>query len=254
MSLYRLSYGTAGTPNEPRADAPSRAPRGTSGRFHAGPPAPGVPGARSPSRPGHRRLVLATLVLAHGAAVLGLLEAGRRHDAVIEARPMWLDVVAAPVAPAPPRPLPLPRLAVPPSPPLQLPLVAPEPSPSPSAMEAVPAAPPPAPPAPMVDAAAPAPVVPRTLPAAAVQFLVAPAPVYSRLSARMRESGKALVRVFVDEAGLPRNVQIVTSTGFARLDDAALVAVRNARFKPYVENGVAVAGWASIPIEFELPK
>jgi protein TonB len=92
------------------------------------------------------------------------------------------------------------------------------------------------------------------LPAAAVQFLVPPAPVYSRISAKMRESGQALVRVFIDEAGMPRNVQLVTSTGFARLDDAALTAVRNARFKPYLENGVAVAGWASIPIEFELPK
>jgi protein TonB len=97
-------------------------------------------------------------------------------------------------------------------------------------------------------------IVPKTIPASAVQYLVPPAPAYSRISAKLRESGKALVRVFIDETGLPRNVQLALSTGFARLDDAALTAVRNCRFKPYVENGVAVAGWAAIPIEFELPK
>jgi protein TonB len=77
--------------------------------------------------------------------------------------------------------------------------------------------------------------------------------VYSRISAKMRESGKAVVRVYIDEAGMPHNVQLATSTGFARLDDSALLAVRNCRFKPYLENGSAVAGWALVPIEFELP-
>jgi protein TonB len=77
--------------------------------------------------------------------------------------------------------------------------------------------------------------------------------VYSRISAKMHESGKVLVRVWIDEAGVPRDVQLAASTGFARLDDAALTAVRNCRFRPYLENGVAVAGWAVIPIEFELP-
>ena len=33
-----------------------------------------------------------------------------------------------------------------------------------------------------------------------------------------------------------------------------LTAVRNCRFKPYLEDGVAVAGWAVLPFEFELPK
>ena len=31
-------------------------------------------------------------------------------------------------------------------------------------------------------------------------------------------------------------------------------ASRNARFKPYLQNGVAVEGWASVPIDFELPQ
>jgi len=70
----------------------------------------------------------------------------------------------------------------------------------------------------------------------------------------MNETGKVVVRVFVDEQGLPREVQLSQSSGFARLDDSAVAAVRKSRFKPYVENGTAVSGWAFIPIEFGLDK
>jgi len=260
MQPHRLSYGTAGTAIQPRSEAPRLGRQGSQARVPAGLEAPLLYGARSPTPSRRRRVVIATLVVAHGVAVLGLLDAGRLRDSVDEVRPVFLAVVEAPVAPTAARPLPLPPRLEPPLPqPVQLPLIAPEPAPSSSTLLAVADRPPPAPamPATLADAAEPAAAAvaaPRVIPAAAVQFLVPPAPVYSRLSARLRESGKALVRVFIDEAGLPRNVQIAASTGYARLDDAALVAVRNARFRPCVENGVAVGGWASIPIEFELPK
>ena len=42
------------------------------------------------------------------------------------------------------------------------------------------------------------------------------------------------------------------SSGFERLDRAALSGVQRARFKPYTENGRPMAGWARIPIPFEL--
>ena len=71
-------------------------------------------------------------------------------------------------------------------------------------------------------------------------------------SARAGESGRSVVRVLIDESGLPRTVQIAQSSGFKRLDDAALTAVRRARFHPYTENGQAQAGWAHIPLVFEL--
>ena len=44
------------------------------------------------------------------------------------------------------------------------------------------------------------------------------------------------------------------SSGFARLDEAAMSAVRKTRFKPYTENGKAVAGWVRMPFPFELEK
>jgi len=59
------------------------------------------------------------------------------------------------------------------------------------------------------------------------------------------------VRVYIDTAGLPQDVQVGISSGFARLDEAALAAVRKARFKPYTENGQPAAGWAVVPANFE---
>ena len=77
---------------------------------------------------------------------------------------------------------------------------------------------------------------------------------YPRLSQRNNETGRVLIRVYIDEAGLARTVQVNRSSGHPRLDEAALAAVQKARFKPYTENGVAVAGWAYIPLDFELEK
>jgi len=255
MQPQRLSYGTAGADVPPRTEPAAVARQAALTRVPAGLAAPLRYGDPAAGHAARRRVVLSALLGLHVLAVVGLLGASRLRDVVVDARPVFLAVIDVPAAPTPPKPLPPPALRMPTPPPLEMPLVAPEPSPSPSPplVAQVAAPPPPAPQAPAAPPAPPAPAAPRLLPASAVQFLEPPAPVYSRISAKMHESGKALVRVFIDEQGLPRHVQLVVSTGFARLDDSALTAVRNARFKPCVENGVAVAGWASIPIEFELP-
>ena len=87
-----------------------------------------------------------------------------------------------------------------------------------------------------------------------MQYLDPPAPDYPRLSKRNGESGRVMVRVYIDIAGLPHNVQVSSSSGHQRLDDAATVAVQRARFKPYFENGQPTAGWTTVPINFELEK
>lgn len=215
--------------------------------------------------PAHSRqtpMVIAILAL-HGVALFGLMNLQRVRETVRESAPIFLHIVAAPKPPSQPVPAPRrPRVNAPEPQPVIAPLVAPSPSRSPSpllaqtplaappvqAVDAVQTAPTPPAPAP-----APFPMV-HDIPASAVQYLVPPAPVYSRSSARLKEFGRAVVRVYIDEAGLPRSVEISRSSGFARLDDSAVFAVKNARFKPYAENGIAVAGWAFIPIEFELPK
>ena len=204
-------------------------------------------------------MVLAILA-AHVAAVYGLLQVRELREAAHEVAPMFVDLIAppAPPVPVPPpptprpiqkKPLPSPVIAAAPSP-APAPFVVPVPPPLPEPVQAPPAPAavqaPPAPPAP-----APA---PKIIPASAVQYLEPPAPEYPRLSRRNAESGRVMLRVFIDIAGMPRNVQVSSSSGFARLDDAALAAVQKARFKPYSENGQPTAGWTYVPINFELEK
>ena len=78
---------------------------------------------------------------------------------------------------------------------------------------------------------------------------------YPRQSRRNAESGLVIVRAYIDTSGgAPRSVQVDQSSGFVRLDQAALAAVQKARFKPYTENGRAIEGWVRIPINFVLEK
>ena len=94
--------------------------------------------------------------------------------------------------------------------------------------------------------------LPRTIPASAVEYVVSPRPVYPLYSRRSGETGVVMLRVLIDEQGRPAQVRIEQSSGYGRLDAAAVAAMRAARFKPYTENGIALAVWAPAPIIFEL--
>ena len=65
-------------------------------------------------------------------------------------------------------------------------------------------------------------------------------------------SGEVLVRVLIDIDGRPSEVRILRSSGHARLDDAAIEAVRAALFRPYVAEGRARAAYVRVPVEFAL--
>jgi periplasmic protein TonB len=106
---------------------------------------------------------------------------------------------------------------------------------------------PPAPPAPPVPAAPP-----KTISITEVEYLTPPQLTYPTASQRLRESGTVLVRVTVDARGLPAQTAITRSSGFQRLDDAALATVRATRFKPRTENGVAVPFTVNMPLIFDL--
>jgi protein TonB len=75
---------------------------------------------------------------------------------------------------------------------------------------------------------------------------------YPPASRRLNETGVVLVRVLIDEYGVPIEVLVQRSSGHARLDSAAIAAVRRALFRPYRENGVAMPAQALVPIRFEL--
>jgi protein TonB len=163
--------------------------------------------------------------------------------------PPRLSPALAPVAP-PSQPLPVPPLQDIPLVPAAAvaPAAVPSPAQAPAAQVApatlsTPAAPP-APPAP--PAAAPR----RQVSASAVRYLSLPPVELPRASRRASEHGTVWLRVVVDTQGLPAQVSVQRSSGFARLDEQALWAMRQARFKPYTADGQAVEVEVIAPVEY----
>lgn len=77
-------------------------------------------------------------------------------------------------------------------------------------------------------------------------------PDYPLLSKRRGETGVAWVRFVVGLSGKIENVELKKSSGHARLDDAAIDAVRDSSCKPYVENGEPARAACTQPVEFSL--
>jgi protein TonB len=77
-------------------------------------------------------------------------------------------------------------------------------------------------------------------------------PVYPASSRRAGEQGTGLFRVLVDQKGRPQDVQVMKSTGFPKLDQAALEAIRKWAFSPAMQNGQAVQSWTRVQVAFQL--
>lgn len=83
-------------------------------------------------------------------------------------------------------------------------------------------------------------------------YLDNPAPVYPALSRRMEESGKTVLRVYVEPGGKPSQIQINSSSGSPRLDQAAQDAVWRWKFIPARRGDETIGAWVLVPIEFNL--
>jgi protein TonB len=92
----------------------------------------------------------------------------------------------------------------------------------------------------------PAPTYQKAVPAHIVE------PDYPPQCRRLGIEGSVSIKVVVGTDGRPRNVVIDRSSGDARLDEAALVAVRKWRFEPARSDGKAVQAAVVVPIRFEL--
>jgi len=107
--------------------------------------------------------------------------------------------------------------------------------------------------APVVAAPPPAPQAPRQLSMSAVRYVYQPTLVFPPASERLGEWGTVIVRVVVDERGRPAAVSVHKSSGFERLDQAALAWVRAARFEPYKEDGVPRTFAVNAPVVYASP-
>jgi protein TonB len=85
-----------------------------------------------------------------------------------------------------------------------------------------------------------------------VQYVVPPTPRYPQASRREREEGVVTLRVLVDTTGHPTEVDVLESSGSARLDEAARQAVLQAVFRPYSDGVRPRAAYVRVPIEFSL--
>ena len=83
-------------------------------------------------------------------------------------------------------------------------------------------------------------------------YLRNPKPTYPNLSRRLSEQGTVLLRVFVSIAGDATRIELKESSGFPRLDHAALAAVQTWKFVPAKQGEQAVAAWVVVPIKFSL--
>lgn len=77
-------------------------------------------------------------------------------------------------------------------------------------------------------------------------------PTYPSASRRAGEEGTVRLKVLVDEKGRPRDVAIATSSGFARLDEAAMQAVRKWRFVAATDGSRPLSAWTQVAITFRL--
>ncbi len=90
------------------------------------------------------------------------------------------------------------------------------------------------------------------LPSTDADYLQNPKPVYPALSRRMGEQGRVVVRVLIGADGNAQRAEVRTSSGFERLDQAAIQTVLRWRYVPGKRGGVPEAMWFNVPINFVL--
>ncbi|MES2677222.1 MAG: energy transducer TonB [Pseudomonadota bacterium] len=83
-------------------------------------------------------------------------------------------------------------------------------------------------------------------------YLNNPSPSYPVTSKRMGEQGRVLLDVYVNKDGLVEKININKSSGFSRLDNAALNTVKKWQFVPAKKNGNIENSWVQVPINFVL--
>ena len=215
----------------------------------------------------NRKFVVASYVLVFHAVLLWALQSGLLRRAVALVVPVqMLSEFIEPPAPrvTPPPPVPQPpvtlRVITPktlslPPPPQTLAIVDNTPAPDARLVAASPVAPL----APITVAVAPAPSAPAPpapasvqLPSSDADYLQNPRPTYPSVSKRLGEQGLVVHSVLIGVDGLPVSAKLVTSSGFARLDQAAFVAVLRWRYTPGKRNGVPAAMSFNVPINWVL--
>lgn len=108
------------------------------------------------------------------------------------------------------------------------------------------------PPPPVVAKAEPPPEPEVIPPRSDASSLNNPKPAYPAMSRRLAEQGKVLLEVFILANGKVGEIKIKQSSGFKRLDDAAMQAVRQWQYQPAKRGNQPIDFWYVQPIAFSL--
>lgn len=202
-----------------------------------------------------RLLTWSLAVLVHLLLLYGVLYISVKNDLIqlppsISARllPLAEEKKVELPKPLPPPPKPMPQIRRPQLQPQPVLAVS---SSAPTTSSFVVAAQPPAPP-PQPIAAPPAPPAPLVAARFDADYLHNPKPVYPALARRQGEEGKVLLKVRVSAQGAALDVAISKSSGYGRLDNAALEAVAQWRFVPAKRGDETVDSSVIVPITFAL--
>lgn len=142
--------------------------------------------------------------------------------------------------PEPPKPEPAKPASPAPEPPPK-----PAPAPAPAPEPVVKPAPPPAP--------APAPTPAKSSSGSSAQYVGSCEAPYPTMSKRMNEKGTVVVKVLVKSDGTAGDVELKSSSGYPRLDQAWLEAIKNCRFTSSTgSDGKPIDEWFSAPHTFRL--
>jgi protein TonB len=70
------------------------------------------------------------------------------------------------------------------------------------------------------------------------------------LSKRRGEQGRVVLRVLIGADGVAQKAEVHQTSGFDRLDQAALATAQRWRYVPGKRGGIPEAMWFSVPINF----
>ncbi|MEF3076133.1 energy transducer TonB [Methylobacter sp. Wu1] len=99
---------------------------------------------------------------------------------------------------------------------------------------------------------APTEAAPLIQPHLNADYLDNPPPAYPRISRRLGEQGKVLLRAMINTDGSVAQLAVQKTSGFSRLDQAALETVKHWRFVPARRGSQIVPAWVVVPISFSL--
>ena len=82
-------------------------------------------------------------------------------------------------------------------------------------------------------------------------LLYSPEPEFSEEARKAKVAGNVLVNLIVDAQGRPQNVRVVRGVGMG-LDEQAVKAVQQYKFKPAMEAGKPVAVQLNVEVNFQI--